>query len=128
MSAILGRRVVRLGSAGQPTSSKYRNKPTIVDGIRFDSKKEAGRYSQLQLLMANGELRNLQRQVTYKLIVGEKLIARYKADFEYEEFRAGVWLKVTEDVKGQTDSASYRMFKLKAKLMEAIHGIVVREV
>ena len=29
---------------------KYRNQPTIVDGIRFDRKKEANRWAELKLL------------------------------------------------------------------------------
>lgn len=126
MSAVLERRVIRLGSAGQPTSSKYRNKPTEVDGLRFDSKKEATRWKQLRLLEANGEVRNIQRQVTYPLTVAGKLVCKYKADFVYEELRKGVWLSVTEDVKGQTNGGPMRIFRLKAKLMQAIHGIEIR--
>jgi hypothetical protein len=126
MSAVLERRVIRLGSAGQPTSSKYRNKPTEVDGLRFDSKKEATRWKQLRLLEANGEVRNIQRQVTYPLTVEGKLVCKYKADFVYEELRKGVWLSVTEDVKGQTNGGPMRIFRLKAKLMQAIHGIEIR--
>jgi hypothetical protein len=126
MSAVLERRVIRLGSAGQPTSSKYRNKPTEVDGLRFDSKKEATRWKQLRLLEANGEVRNIQRQVTYPLTVAGKLVCKYKADFVYEELRKGQWNSVTEDVKGQTNGGPMRIFRLKAKLMQAIHGIEIR--
>jgi hypothetical protein len=127
-SAIFGRRMVRLGSAGEPTSSKYRNKPTVVDGIRFDSKKEAARWKELCLLQTAGQIRELRRQVTYELKVEGKLIARYKADFQFDELRSNAWALVVEDVKGQTDSTAYRLFKLKAKLMEALFKIEVREV
>ena len=81
-------RIVRLGSAGQ-TPSKYRNKPTIVEGLRFDSKKEAERWRQLQLLERAGHIRNIQRQTTYKLEVAGKLICKYKPDFEYDELAKG---------------------------------------
>jgi hypothetical protein len=98
-----------------------------VDGIRFDSKKEAGRYRQLLLLEGHGDVRGIRLQVPYELRVAGKLICKYKADFEFEERQASGWVKITEDVKGQKDSAAYRVFRLKAKLMEALFGIVVRE-
>ena len=50
---------------------KYKNVPTIVDGIRFDSKKEANRDAELRLLQRAGHITNLQRQVPFDLIVDE---------------------------------------------------------
>ena len=35
---------------GLSVTSKYRNKKTVVDGITFDSKKEANRYCQLKMM------------------------------------------------------------------------------
>ena len=43
--------------------SKYGNKKTVVDGIAFDSQKEANRYCELKLLWRGHEIDNLKRQV-----------------------------------------------------------------
>jgi len=40
--------------------SKYRNKKTEVDGIVFDSQKEASRYLDLKMLEVLGEIKNLE--------------------------------------------------------------------
>ena len=48
--------------------SKYGSRKTIVDGISFDSKKEASRYRELLLLERAGKIGNLRRQVKYVLI------------------------------------------------------------
>lgn len=110
------------------TRSKFRNVPTEVDGVRFDSKREARRFGELQWLEKAGEVKNIARQATYPLVVNQIRIASYRADFTYEE-RAGslrdgyFWRPVVEDVKGvQTP-----VYKIKRALMKAIHGIDIRE-
>lgn len=102
--------------------SKYHNRKTVVDGIVFDSAKEAARWCELRLLERAGEIQGLQRQVRYELIPkqsGERAV-NYIADFVYTE--AGQ--TVVEDVKG-VKTPEYR---LKRKLMLWRHGIVIREV
>lgn len=61
---------------------KYRNKKVEVDGILFDSKKEANRYMELKLLEKAGEITDLKRQVRYELIPRqrEQSTEMYKAD------------------------------------------------
>lgn len=103
--------------------SKYRNKVTTIGDRRFASRREAARYTQLKLLEANGELRDLLCQVPFRLDINGKHICRYVADFVYVELRKGVWSEVVEDVKGFRTA----IYKLKKKLMLAIHGIEVRE-
>lgn len=39
---------------------KYHNRKTVIDGITFDSAKEARRYMELKLLERAGEISNLQ--------------------------------------------------------------------
>jgi hypothetical protein len=46
---------------------KYRNQKTIVDGIIFDSKKEADYYMQLKILKQNGNIIDFLRQVPFLL-------------------------------------------------------------
>lgn len=102
---------------------KYNNQKTVVNGILFDSKREANRYCELMLLMRAGEITNLQRQVRYTLIPkqdGERA-CEYVADFVYTD-KAG--RTIVEDVKGvRTD-----VYKIKRKLMRWVHGITVDEV
>lgn len=121
MTITLQPRKISFGTSG---NQKFRNKPTIVDGIRFPSKKEAQRWKDLLLLQANGEVRNIRRQVEYRLEVLGMLICKYRADFVYDELRASVWTdEIVEDVKG------YRTpeYRLKRKLMKACLGIEIRE-
>jgi hypothetical protein len=102
--------------------NKYNAKKTYVDGIAFDSKKEAKRYQELKLLERGGVISDLDCQVKFELIPkqeGERP-CYYVADFVYTENGK----KVVEDVKGfRTD-----VYKLKRKLMLWVHGIRVVEV
>lgn len=115
---------VIVGRAGSlQARSKFRNVRTVVEGRTFDSKREAHRYQQLQLLERNGEVRAIRCQVPYQLRVNGIFICRYYADFVYEEMRNSEWREVVEDVKG------YRtpLYQLKKKLLQACYGIEVRE-
>ncbi len=106
---------------------KYHAKKTELDGITFDSKKEANRYAELKLLERSGAIHNLQRQVRYELIPAQKKDGKtierachYIADFVYEDNGK----TVVEDVKGYRT----KEYVLKRKLMLQVHGIEVREV
>lgn len=120
--------------------SKYHSKKVVVDGIQFDSKKEAARYRELSLLERAGEITDLQRQVKFKLIptqrefsceVGKngrykkgKIVERecsYIADFVYKN-KSG--LTVVEDTKG----VKTKDYIIKRKLMLYLLGIRVKEV
>lgn len=100
---------------------KYGAIKTTVDGITFDSKKEAARYVQLRNMQQRGEIADLEMQVRYRLEVNGLKIADYVADFVY--FDAAKARPIVEDVKGVRTA----VYKLKCKLMEAIHGIEILE-
>jgi len=103
--------------------SKYANKKTEIDGVLFDSRKEAGRYQELRLLERAGEIMDIERQVTYELIPkqqGERA-CHYIADFRYKDKDGQV---VVEDVKGYKTE----VYKIKRKLMLQRHGIRIQEV
>ena len=107
--------------------SKYRNRKVTVDGITFDSVKEANRWAELKLLERAGQIFNLQRQVPYVLIpkqsIDGKVVERpcvYKADFVYEENGKDV----VEDVKG----IKTKEYAIKRKLMLRLYGIQIKEV
>lgn len=118
--------------------SKYHSKKITLNGITYDSKKEAKRHQELLLLERAGAIQSLQTQVKYVLIpaqrepdkVGKrggtikgKLIERecaYIADFVYIENGQ----TVVEDTKGYRTTD----YKIKRKLMLYIHGIRIREI
>jgi hypothetical protein len=99
--------------------SKMRNVRTEVNGVAFDSKKEAARWLVLLRRLQRGEIYFLKRQVPFRLEVNGVLICRYRADFTYIENGR----RVVEDVKGMITP----IYKLKRALMLAIHGIQIRE-
>lgn len=115
------------------TQTKYKNRKVLVDGIKFDSAKEARRYQELKLLEAAGEITDLRRQVRYMLIppqrIDGKLVERrvdYVADFRY--IRVKDQKLVVEDVKGYRDGGAYRVFVIKRKLMLSVWGIKIDEI
>ena len=101
--------------------SKYRAQKCVIDGITFDSKKEAARYHELRLLERAGEIRNLRLQVPYVLLpksrYGREI--KYIADFVYFENND----IIIEDVKGVRTA----VYKLKKRKMAEKYGIVIRE-
>lgn len=105
--------------------SKYHSIKTVVDGIAFDSRREAQRYRELALLQRVGAISGLRLQVPYELIpkheiAGIKVRAsKYIADFVYIEDGT----EVVEDVKGYR-TADYKRKKLQ---MKQRYGIEIRE-
>ena len=68
-----------------------------------------------------GEIRNLERQVRFPIIVNGVKVCTYIADFTYEEL-GGV---VVEDVKSEFTQKD-ALFRLKAKLLRVVLGIDIR--
>ena len=108
---------------------KYGNRKTTVDGITFDSAKEAQRWQELKLLERAGQIFELQRQVPFVLIPKQerngKVIERpvvYKADFVYTENGE----EVVEDVK--SPATKTKEYIIKRKLLLWQFGIRIREV
>lgn len=121
---------------------KYKNKEITLDGIVFDSKREAKRYKELRLLEKVGEIQDLRLQEKFVLIpaqyeflprysekTGKRLKDKkvciekecaYKADFVYLQNGR----LVVEDTKGfrTTD------YVIKRKLMLYVHGIRIQEI
>ena len=122
--------------------NKYYAQKCVLDGIEFDSRKEARRYSELLLLARAKEISGLQRQVKFVLIPvqyemyerygkngkelapGKRLLEKecaYIADFVYTDKDGKT---VVEDTKG----VKTKDYIIKRKLMLFIHGIRVKEV
>lgn len=108
--------------------SKYRSRKVTVDGIEFDSRREAMRYRHLQLMLRAGEIANLKMQVAFELIPsqikpsgGRERAVTYTADFVYNDKDGN---QIVEDVKG----VRTQQYIIRRKLMLYVHGIEVREV
>ena len=70
-----------LASKPEPKVNKYRNHPTTVDGIRFDSKKEARYYEQLLIRQQVGEVDYFLMQVPLRLPGGTKYVVDFQVFF-----------------------------------------------
>ena len=107
---------------------KYHNRRVKIDGIDFDSMKEASRYRELKLLERAGEIHDLKLQEKYRLIPAQykdgKCIERecaYIADFDYID-KSGA--HIVEDTKG----VRTKEYIIKRKLMLYIFGIQITEI
>lgn len=97
--------------------NKYHAKKTWMKGRVYDSKKEANRAFELEMLAKYGKIQNLQKQVPFVLQEGyvnkqgKKIRPiTYIADFTYECDGK----LIVEDTKGmETD-----VFKIKRKILE----------
>jgi archaeosine-15-forming tRNA-guanine transglycosylase len=125
--------------------AKYRNKKCTALGKQFDSVKERDRYLFLLNEQEAGRIKNLQCQPRYEMFVNDELICTYVADFSYDVTPKvvgnSVWYNenkrvikkqdvlvfrsVVEDVKSEA-TVKLPTFRIKRKLMKAIHGINIR--
>ena len=101
--------------------SKYGAIKTVVDGIKFDSKKEARRYVELKLLEKNGFVWDLELQKSFDLHVNGIKVCKYVCDFFYFYNDEGKVRRVVEDCKG----VKTPIFNLKSKMMKAEYDIVI---
>lgn len=105
--------------------SKYHAKKTTVDGITFDSRREADRYLILKSMEEDGAIEDLRRQVRYELVPAFDVDGKhyrpvfYVADFVYVEDGK----EVVEDVKGMATD----VYRLKSKLFARRYGKVIKE-
>jgi hypothetical protein len=104
--------------------NKYNNIKTVINGIKFDSKKEAGYYGMLRLKEKARLIQRFEMQVRYDLVVNNINIGFYKADFV--TYKHGKVLEVI-DVKSEM-TKKLPVYRLKKKLMKAIYGIDIVEI
>ena len=103
--------------------TKYRNTPVIVEGVSYASKKEARRAGELQLLQLAGEITDLVAQPVFPIVINGVKVCKYIADASYK--RDGVL--IVEDTKSEITRKN-PVYRLKNKLMKAVHGIDIKEV
>jgi hypothetical protein len=103
---------------------KYKNVKTIINGISFDSKKEANFYGLLRLKEKAKLIDKFEMQVRYDLVVNSQKIGFYKADFV--TYKNGKVLDVI-DVKSEM-TKKLPVYRLKKKLVKAIYGFDIVEI
>ena len=126
-------------------ANKYGARKIVLDGIAFDSKKEANRWAELRILERAGQIEDLRRQVEFVLIPAQyedstdvyqkgpnkgkpkrgKLLEHecaYIADFVYRVKETG--RTAVEDTKGFRT----KDYIIKRKLMLERYGIRIKEV
>ncbi|MFZ4165285.1 DUF1064 domain-containing protein [Brevundimonas sp. NPDC058933] len=102
---------------------KFNNVKTVIDGMTFDSKGEAARYTVLKARQEAGEISDLKRQTSYRITVNGVKVCDYRPDFEYVlQDRT----QIVEDFKSPATITP--TFRLKVKLMKAVHGVDVKVV
>ena len=108
--------------------NKFGNKKTVVDGIKFDSKKESEYYLKYKALLDSGVIAKLELQVPFKYEIQylandkvHKTVGRYIADFvvTYNSGEIGVI-----DVKGFRTAE----YKRKKKIIKKLYGIDIIEI
>ena len=122
--------------------SKYGNRKVTIEGINFDSEREAKRYLILKEYQNKGDISDLKLQVVYELIPAIKELKTvvlktktiqkevtiqqaitYRCDFTYVKDEK----LIVEDVKISPKMLPPE-YKLKKKLLRYVHGIDIREV
>lgn len=107
----------------KPKRSKYGNTKVMLDGILFDSKREAAYYAELKQREKAGEVVGIELQRPFALLgTNGMLMATYKADFCFWDNVADRFRCV--DVKG----VETKDFKIKKKMMLGLLGITVEVV
>lgn len=122
--------------------SKYGNKKTYVDGIKFDSLKEARYYIYLRDLQRKGDISGLRLQVPFELLpdiyedatirlkTRDKTVTK-KVQSAVLYFADFVFIQDGKEVVVDVKSAATRKkdaYVLKKKMMRALLGIKIEEV
>lgn len=142
--AVLDQLKAAYGKPKARGSSKYHAEKVTVNGITFDSKKEARRWLELTALEQAGKIHGLRRQVKYLLIPEqrESCAERYKSGPKKGQFKPGRVLErecsyyadfdyytedgthVVEDAKG----VRTEVYRLKRKMLLYKYKIRISEV
>lgn len=131
--------------AWRRNGTKYNAQKVTVDGITFDSRKEANRYCELKLLERGHVITDLRLQVEFELIPNQYITEErygkngrrlkdkqilleqkcvYRADFCYIDNETGE--QIVEDTK--SPATRTKDYIIKRKLMLHVYGIRIREV
>lgn len=96
---------------------KYKSIITTIDDIKFSSKKEASRYSHLNLMKKNGDVLFFLRQVPFHLPGNTKYVCDFQVFWSNGEI-------TFEDVKGYKT----QLYNTKKKMVESLYPIKIKEI
>lgn len=109
----------------KPRKNKYGAVRTVVDGYAFDSQAEATDYINLKTLRSAGKIKDLTLHPKFPIYIANKLtdamtkVCDVELDFMFFDIEKKA-IRIV-DRKGRDNALS----KLKRKMIEAQHGIVV---
>ena len=104
-------------ATGNKSSNKYNAQKTVINGVQFDSLKEARTYQNLLNLQNKGIIAHLERQKRFEVIPKTKTerAAYYVADYFFQEVATGQW--VVADCKSPI-TKKLPAYVLKRKIMK----------
>lgn len=112
-----------------PASTASRNRFAVapaadrtVDGIVFDSKREAIRYAILKIKRRAGLITDIETQPSWVIDIGGKHFCRYTADFRYFDVEQN--RIVIEEIKS-TGTAKDAAYRLRRKAAELAHNLTI---
>lgn len=111
-----------MGKCAVCSKSKMHNTKVVVDNLTFDSIGEYNQWKELQLRERAGEIRDLHRQVRYKVYLNEIYICSWYADFVY--FDIALNQQIIADFKGFRTA----VYAIKKRLVEAYYTIQITEI
>jgi hypothetical protein len=97
-----------------PSRLKYNNKPTVYNGKKYASKREAKHAQDLDWRIKSGEVTKWVPQVKIPIIVDGKFICHYIIDFK-------VWLVDGSIEYHEVKGKELQLWKLKWALTKAIY-------
>lgn len=109
------------GLLPEKAKRKYRNEPTIFEGVTFDSGREAARAAELTLQLKTGDIICLAYHVRFLVSPEGSKPIYYEADFVYIDRNLYVHI---EDAKG----VRTKEYRIKKKLFEAKYRLKIEEV
>ena len=120
MSQMLRLSVAELHAMQMSKKPRVKNtKRKMVNGIEFDSTREARAWQDLCLQQQAGQITGLRRQVEFPIAINGKQVCSYWADFVFQ--RGGK--QVVADAKGFRTE----IYRLKRKLMLAAYNVEIEE-
>ena len=104
-------------ATGNKSSNKYNARKTVINGVQYDSRREALIYQNLLNLQNKGIIAHLERQKRFELIPKTKTerAAYYVADYFFQEVATGQW--VVADCKSPI-TKKLPAYVLKRKIMK----------
>ncbi len=102
--------------------NKFRNVKKIVNGLEFDSTKEARHYQDLLAWQQSGQITELERQRPFMIEINGMHVCTFFADFTYVKDGS----LIVEDVKSRATKTP--VYQLKKKLVKSVLNIDIVEV